>query len=407
MFPEKNIHYQFHLLHLFQMDKRKRAVTIHSVNDAVFKVILSLFVDSPESASVGCQVNKHFQRCLKQCPLKFVASTNTRLCHIQGVSTPDISTIVKNYPSTETVWLRHGVTCNDDVLVFLKQLPSLTHLKMNYSRVHGNELFVELSNLKSLELRYWDTNTSLQFKEIMNYLQRLCISHMLMQNIEFITQAPHLLELNISYQDVGDVGPVLHCKQLRSLTMRECFNISNEQVIGQLHDLVCLNLEGSTSVLNPDGTTRVFDLEFLQLLLKLQILKLPSGSTTDLSKLQKLLNLEELWVVDGGKLCFAKTISILTNLQNLTMINCTFDPNNPNDKIDFSDFLNLSWLDLHKSRGIGDLSSLRRSPLETLYFPCCLGKFCPGGCQGINDPNVQGKVEQALEVFHKHQAGDE
>tara|TARA_R110002033_G_scaffold102554_1_gene150525 strand:+ start:952 stop:2517 length:1566 start_codon:yes stop_codon:yes gene_type:complete len=186
--------------------------------------------------------------------------------------------------------------------------------------------------------------------EMLN-LQILDLSNLNLENLKFLNYFNQLEWLNLEYNKIIDISPLVSLKNLKTLLLRNNENM-NFELLKKIQCLEFLFL----------GKNNIKNIDFLSELINLKYLSLNKNNIEDITPLKNLINLENL-TLDDNKI---RDVFILNKLTNLTRINIS---GNQLKHIDaFSELTNLESLSFmdNQVRDIMPLKNLKK--IENLYL---------------------------------------
>ncbi|WP_242212734.1 NEAT domain-containing leucine-rich repeat protein [Bacillus cereus group sp. BfR-BA-01383] len=228
----------------------------------------------------------------------------------------------------------------------LKYMPNLKSLTVANAKIKDSSFFTNLKQLKHLALR---ANEIVDVTPLvkMDNLESLDLSNNKITNVAPLTEMKNVTSLYLAGNQIEDVAPLAKMEQLDYLNVANN-KISNVAPLSKLKNVTYLSLAGNQI----EDITPLYTLP-------LKDLVLTRNKVKDLSGIDQLNQLQELWI---GK----NEIKDVTPLSKMTQLKVLNLPNNEiKDITPLSSLVNLQKLDL-EANYISDLTPA--SNLKKLVF---------------------------------------
>ncbi|ERJ11984.1 leucine-rich repeat domain-containing protein [Haloplasma contractile] len=212
---------------------------------------------------------------------------NLEILALDGNNIQDVSTL-QDYPNLEILSLQEN---NIGTLNGINQMPNLNMLSLYMNPIHTIDGLNNIG-LDSLSLNSFAITeiTSDSLKD--NHFTDLDLSNQSLTNIEFTKNLTYLDTLNLSHNALTNISSLSYLKNLKELDLGHN-NIDDISKLGTLSSLqkLYLNDNNITSIKSLQTGSSVLDA-----LTQLEYLNLRENTITELTGLNNMVNLEELYL---------------------------------------------------------------------------------------------------------------
>lgn len=204
----------------------------------------------------------------------------------------------------------------------IENFTQLETLKLNKNDITDIEPIKNLTKLKNIEINGNKLKSLADLSALTN-LQVLNISDNSINNLQGIKSNYTLVQLNASSNQIVDIKPITSNLNNLEVLNLSTNNISDISTIGYLSNLKSLDLSGNTSIREIKPITGLSNLTILSLANNNNITDLTKllDKNDDKEKTLKLINLQELNLEHVNNSSSSITISNLTGLENIKVLN--------------------------------------------------------------------------------------
>lgn len=204
----------------------------------------------------------------------------------------------------------------------IEYFTQLETLKLNKNDITDIEPIKNLTKLKNIEINGNKLKSLADLSKLTN-LQVLNISDNSINNLQGIKNNYTLVQLNASSNQIVDIKPITSNLNNLEVLNLSTNNISDISTIGYLSNLKSLDLSGNTSIREIKPITELSNLTILSLANNNNITDLTKllDKNDDKKKTLKLINLQELNLEHVNNSSSSISISSLTELENIRVLN--------------------------------------------------------------------------------------